>query len=107
MFFFTGRGFAGGHESLAPGFYDTPRHEKLILQRLSAEDVPFVIMDTDTEQEMAEARAEVAAYVRGRYREVARFPVGSEKKLIVLADAARRPVGVFGEDNLPCFTSQR
>lgn len=104
LFFFTGRGFAGGHESLLPEFFgSTPRHATLMLQRLAAEDVPFVIMDTETEQEISNAHPRVVAYVRQHYREVARFAVGTEKRLIVLADAARPPARKFGDQGLPCF----
>ena len=108
LFFFTGHGFAGGHESLLPGLYEAPRHTEQILQRLSAEDVPFVIMDSDTEQEIAVSHPRVVEHVRRRYREVARFAAaeGSEKRLIVLAETARRPLRTFGGDNLPCFASR-
>ena len=75
-----------------------------MLQRLSAEDVPFVIMDNETEQEISMTHPRVVEYVRQRYREVARFPAGSEKRLIVLAEAERRPLRTFGDDKLPCFS---
>jgi hypothetical protein len=105
LLFFTGRGFAGGHESLVPGFFASARQNALMLQRLTAEDVPFVIMDTDTEAEIPDAFPRVSAYVRERYREVARFPVAPNKSLIVLADAARLPASVFGAESLPCFVA--
>jgi hypothetical protein len=105
LFFFTGRGFAAGHDSLLPGFYDSPRHETLAVERLAAEDVPFVIADSETEEEMPAAHPRLHAYVHGRFREVARFAVAGEKRLIVLADASRPPKRTFGDDQLPCFHS--
>jgi hypothetical protein len=106
LFFFAGRGFAAGHESLLPGLYETPGHSTQMLERLSAEDVPFVIMDSETEQEISMTHPRVVEYVRQRYREVARFPAGSEKRLIVLAETARRRLRTFGDDKLPCFASE-
>ncbi len=103
LFFFTGRGFAAGHDSLLPGFYDSPRHATLALERLAAEDVPYVIADSETEEEMPAAHPRLYAYVHERYREVARFAVAGEKRLIVLADASRQPARTFGNDHLPCF----
>jgi hypothetical protein len=103
LLFFARRGFAGGHESLIPGFYTTPRHATLMVQRLQAEDVPFVVMDSETAHEMPASYPVVTAYVRERYREVARFPVAREKRLIVLADASRQPAATFGDQDLPCF----
>ena len=105
LFFYTGRGFAAGHDSLVPGFYDSPRHATLALERLAAEDVPYVIADSETEEEMPAAHPHLHAYVRERYREVARFPIAGEKRLIVLADKTRQPARTFGEDDLPCFQS--
>ena len=105
LFFFTGRGFAAGHESLLPGLYEMPRDAEQMLQRLSAEDVPFVVMDSDTEQEMGVSHPRIVEYVRKRYREVERFPAGSAKQLIVLAETTRRPVRIFGKGRLPCFAS--
>jgi len=105
LFFFTGRGFAAGHDSLLPGFYDSPRHATLAVERLAAEDVPFVIADSETEAEMPAAHPRLSAYVHERYREVARFAVAGEKRLIVLADASRPPARTFGDGRMPCFHS--
>jgi hypothetical protein len=105
LLFFSGRGFAGGHESLLPRLYNSPRQLALMLARLRREDVQFVIMDTETQHEMWRDYPPVAAWVQGRYREVARFPVASEKRLIVLADQTRPVTGSYGDDRLPCFSA--
>ena len=105
LFFFTGRGFAAGHDSLLPGFYDSPRHATLAIERLAAEDVPYVIADSELEEEMPAAHPRLSALVHERYREVARFAVAREKRLIVLADKSRQPARAFGDDHLPCFHS--
>ena len=103
IFFFTGRPFAAGHESLLPGFYNSPRQIADMQRRLAVEDVAYVIMDNETEAEMASSYPPIVAHVRARYREVARFPVSVEKQWIVLADTSRRVVRDYEADNLPCF----
>ncbi len=52
IFFYTHRGFAGGHVSFSPGYYTSDRDATVLLQRVSSEDVPFVILDSQTEGEM-------------------------------------------------------
>jgi hypothetical protein len=104
LLFYTGRGFAAGHESLVPGFHGSERQMAAMLDRLDHEDVPFVIMDSETDQEMPGSFPPVHAYVASRYREVARFPIAGEKSFIVLADENRTVVRTFGDERLPCFS---
>lgn len=92
IFVYTGRGFAGGHVAMTPGYFVTDYHARLIVDRLSREDVPLVILDSQTRQEMAAQYPHVMEYVSARYHDVARFPMGSDKHLEVLAENAR-----------PCF----
>jgi len=104
LFFYTGRGFAGGHESILPGMEDTPRQMSLMLDRLQHEDVPFVILDSETEGEMPAAYPPVSAYVHRHYREVARYTVSGEKQWAVLAAMDRVAAGTYRDGALPCFT---
>ena len=104
LLFYTGRGFAGGHESLLRGMEDTPRQIALMLTRLQGEDVPFVILDSETEAEMPVDYPPVSAYVERHYREVARFPVSGMKQWVVLATTDRLPIRRYGGQALPCFT---
>jgi hypothetical protein len=105
VFFYTAHGFAGGHESLVPGFYTSDRDTSLILDRLSHEDVPFTIMDNETSARMRTLYPRLMAYVDDRYREVASFQIAQGKFLNVLADARRQRVRLFGDARLPCFAS--
>lgn len=107
LFFYTGAGFAGGHASLTPGYYVTERHASLMLDRLGHENVPFVIQDTDTMGEMPREYPRVTEFVSSRYREIARYPVGTEKSFVILADAARPVAGRYGSKDLPCFAAGR
>jgi hypothetical protein len=107
LFFYAGRGFAGGQVTLTPGYYVTDRHATMMLERLSHEDVPLVILDSETEHEMRQHYPRVAAYVAEVYQHVADFPAGGDKRFIVLAERGRVPVRSFGADALPCYTAGR
>jgi hypothetical protein len=107
LFFYTGHGFAGGIESLVPGYYTTAADTARILDRLSREDVPFTIMDNETADRFRAGYPRLMQYVDSRFREVAVFPVGEGKWRIILADSRRPSLRVFGDRKLPCFTARR
>jgi hypothetical protein len=85
LFFYTGRGFAGGQVSLSPGYFVTDRDASLLLKRVASEDVPLVILDSQTAREMIDGYPRIGAHVVQHYREVQRFPISAEKSNVVLA----------------------
>jgi hypothetical protein len=85
IFFYTNRGFAGGHVSFSPGYYTSDRDARLLLQRVESEDVPFVILDSQTEAEMLGDYPSIGSYVRSHYHEAWRVPLTNEKAFVVLA----------------------
>jgi hypothetical protein len=85
IFFYTHRGFAGGHVSFSPGYYTSDRDATMLLQRVSSEDVPFVILDSQTEGEMLGDYPRIGSYVHANYHEAWRVPLTSEKAFVVLA----------------------
>jgi hypothetical protein len=85
LFFYSGRGFAGGQVSLSPGYFVTDRDASLLLERVAKEDVPLVILDSQTEREMIDGYPRIGAHVTQHYREVQRFPISAEKSFVVLA----------------------
>jgi hypothetical protein len=89
LFFYSGRGFAGGQVSLSPGYFVTDRDAVLLLQRMAQEDVPLVILDSQTEREMIDGYPRIGAHVTRHYREVQRFPISAEKSFVVLAHNER------------------
>ena len=103
LFFYTGRPFAGGLVTLTPGNYAADRHAELILQRLGREDVPFVVLDSETEQEVRAGYPRLAQHLADTYGTAGRFPVSGAKEFIVLAETRRRLVREFGANRLPCF----
>jgi hypothetical protein len=105
LFFYTGRGFAGGHVLFTPGYYLTERHASQTLARLAREDVPYVIADSETWPEMQKEHPRLAAHVAGRYHEVQRYTVALGRDLIVFADTGRRAERQF-QSSLPCFAHE-
>jgi hypothetical protein len=103
VFFYSGRMFAGGQVSMTPGYFVTDADASLMLERLAREDVPLVIMDSETQGEMDQQFPRVTALVRSRYREVGTVPLATEKRLILLADSSRPVTDRFGTTGLPCF----
>jgi len=103
LFFYTNRGFAGGYDALQSRFYSSDRQATQILERLSHEDVPLVILDNESAGSTMQTYPRVAAYVTERYHEIGRFDVGQGKVYILLAENGRLPVRSFGD--LPCFAS--
>ena len=103
LFFYTNRGFAGGYDALQSHFYTSDRQATQILERLSREDVPLVILDNESVSSTMQEYPRVAAYVTQRYHEIGRFDAGQGKAWIILAENDRMPVRSFGD--FPCFAS--
>jgi hypothetical protein len=102
LFFYTNRGFAGGHDALS-GFYTSDRQATQILQRLSREDVPLVVLDNEFASSMMQTYPRIAGYVTQHFHEIGRFDINEDKDYILLAENGRMPVRSFGD--LPCFAS--
>jgi hypothetical protein len=105
LFFYTGRGFAAGQVTLTPGYYVADRHATLMLDRLAHEDVPLVILDSETEREMAEGYPRVARHVSAAYERIGEFPVSGDKRFILFAERGRTPVRLYGAGRLPCYAA--
>ena len=107
LFFYTGRAFAGGQVSLSPGYFSSDAHVRLILQRMAAEDVPLVILDSQTHDEMLAGYPLLGGYVREHYQEVGRFAVTAETAFVVLGRGRGSSVVTIGDRQLPCFAGPR
>ena len=103
LFIYTGRGFAAGQVAMTPGFYRTEHDASLMLSRLKAQDVPIVVMDSETAGEIEAGYPLIVAYVRQRYDQVDRVRIGEGRDFLVLARREGRTTGAFGNDRLPCF----
>jgi hypothetical protein len=107
LFFYTGRGFAGGHVAMTTGYYTTERHASLMLDRLQREDVPLVVMDSETQDQMGRLYPRVVDYVRSHYREFGRIPVDPRKDLILLGQVNRPAAGTFADARWPCYVERQ
>jgi len=103
LFFYTGRAFAGGQVSLSPGYFSSDRDTSLLLARVSRENVPLVIMDSQTEREMFDTYRRIGDYVQARYLEAVRFPVNGEKSWVVFAAQQAPSWIVLAGQRVPCF----
>jgi hypothetical protein len=103
LFFYTGRAFAGGQVSLSPGYFASERDASLLLARVSRENVPIVIMDSQTEREMFDSYRRIGDYVRARYLEAVRFPVNGEKSWVVFGARQAPSWIVLAGQRVPCF----
>jgi hypothetical protein len=103
LFFYARRGFAGGLVTLTPGTYVTARHASLMISRLSREDVPLVVLDSETAQEVRRGYPRIAEHLSAEYHPIGTFPVSGDKRFIVLAENGRAPVRTYGAERLPCF----
>jgi hypothetical protein len=103
LFFYTDRLFAGGQVAVIPGYFATDADQRLMVSRLMREEVPIVVLDSETTSGLAQDYARVMGWLRPRYREAGRFRAGSDRELIVLADATRPETGRFDDTDLPCF----
>ena len=102
VFFYTHRAFAGGQVSLTPGYFVDDRNVGLMLERMAKQDVPLVVMDSETREEMLQY-PRLGSYVEARYHEIGRFPMGPGKDFILLAENGRTSVKRVGAQQLPCF----
>lgn len=85
LFFYTGRAFAGGQVAMSPGFFASDQDAELLLKRVSMEDVPLVITDSQTEREMIDGYPRIGAHVTQHYHEVERFPISGDKAFVMRA----------------------
>jgi len=102
VLFYTRRGFAGGQVALTQGYYTTDRDAALLLERMGREDVPLVLMDSESEHDIESGYPTIMSVVHSRYREVLRTNVGPGKDFILLARTDRRALRT--DDGRPCFT---
>jgi hypothetical protein len=89
LFFYTGRQFAGGQATLSPGYFTAEQDADDLLRRLSAEDVPLVITDSQTQQEMLDDYPRIGAHVRRHYHEAERFAISDDKSFVVWVENGR------------------
>jgi hypothetical protein len=72
-FVFSGRGFAAGHALFYPASFATDRDQTLMLDRLSRESVPIVLVNQDEHEAFGRAFPRLAEHIRTHYTVRASF----------------------------------
>jgi hypothetical protein len=105
VYFYSGRGFAGGIPVFAYGYWATKEVQQRTLAKLSAQAVPIVLLNLQVYENFQENFAPVHAYFMTYYQAVKDFPSGEESNVIyrVLVDRRRVPSGLYEPLALPCF----
>ena len=101
IFFQSARGFAGGHVSLLAGYFNDEYHQRLMIERLDRQDVPYVVVTADGWPGQRQSIPRVAAWVETQYQVVARIGLPPGKQFIVMADTRRAPNRLW--NGWPCF----
>ena len=76
--------------TLSPGYFTSEQDADELLKRVSAEDVPLVILDSQTQQEMLDDYPRIGAHVRQHYHEAERFAIAGDKSFVVWTENGRR-----------------
>jgi hypothetical protein len=94
---FTQRGFAGGQPVFVQGYYEGEVYQRLVLQRLGRQVVPFVVLPGEAAiNQFYNAFPLVANYVRIRYM-----------PLVTLGDEPATAVQIFFDSTLPVAARDR
>jgi hypothetical protein len=102
------RAFAGGHADLRPGFFATDEAQRLTLQRLRAQSVPIVLLDTETSlQNFRESFPIVTQYLDARYRLAGTHVFDGRFGVSLFVRRDLTPRGTWAPLAWPCYGSGR
>ena len=113
--FFTRRPFAGGQVMLLPGYYDSEPYQRAVLNKLSRESVPFVVIAGNLAAQASDPGAPnieafdssfplVAGHVRRRYVPLAAFSEDGRTTVEVLIERRLSGLGRDATTGWPCPT---
>ena len=98
------RPFAGGHGDLRPDFYNTPRHQRLTIERLSSQRVPVAIVPPDEEFEgFRRSHPLVADYLMQRFERAGARDLGEGVRVELLVERGRQSTPRHPQLDWPCF----
>ena len=89
------------------GASNSPRNQRLALERWSRQRVPVVIAVASTWEEFSRDYALLRSWIDGHYRLVAQSSFDGNKPLAVYVDTASPTVGTDEATSLPCFANPR
>jgi len=101
VYFYAGRAFAGDRWGYLP-FDNSPERQRGIVDRLQAQSVPLVFVDTAEYPVFRKSWPALAAHFEDRYSVAADVPYRG-RPIRVLVDKRRTPSSHIAFNNLPCF----
>jgi hypothetical protein len=102
-YLFAGRPFAAGQSQFFRESFATERDQAVMLERIRAQTVPFVLIDDAEQAQFARAFPRLASYLSENYTVRARFPRDDEGATIAIAVRNDlHPRTSFGEPLWPC-----
>jgi len=106
MYFYSGRGFAGGNFFWFRGLHSSEAAQQRAIGKLQAQSVPIVILDPEVNERgggFLSTYGRVAEYLDQRYRVAAESTFGSTHPYRVLVDIRATPTATYDRLGLPCF----
>jgi hypothetical protein len=98
------RAFAGGHADLRPGFFETEDAQRLTLQRLRAQSVPIILLDTeDSLRSFYRSFPIIRAYIDQEYRQAGTHTFDGRFGLTLYVRKDRMPTGAWDPLGWPCY----
>jgi hypothetical protein len=107
LYFFSGRGFAGGMSVTFGRHWSEPRYQRRIVEKMMAESVPLVIL-MGTRSAFRDEYPLVDDYLHTRYRDAGMTAFGPDRETTytVLAQSDRVPTSVDAASSMPCFAGR-
>jgi hypothetical protein len=96
------RAFAGGQIWFMPGALHTPADHALVMRRLEHQRIPAAVFRRPTYDDLAGEFPELDSYIKTRFTEVARWPLGGDDYVYLLM-ATRDATGTDVKTGWPCF----
>jgi len=108
FYFYSGRGFAGGHPTLHPRLSSSLEDQQLTVTRLQMQSVPIVLVDLTQARPFESEFPLVHRYLMANHVAVQESSFGDARSnatvFRVLVDRRIPPTGVYEPLSLPCFS---
>jgi hypothetical protein len=100
------RAFAGGHADLRPGFFKTEDAQRLTIERLRAQSVPIILLETgQSYQNFRQSFPLVIAHIDAQYREVGTKVFDGRFGTTLFVRRDRTPRSTYAPFGWPCYGS--
>ncbi|HEY7186741.1 MAG TPA: hypothetical protein VH436_09340 [Vicinamibacterales bacterium] len=98
------RSFAAGHPTFKPGFFTLEHDQRLMLERLHAQDVPVVVTDLEQKylQNFASQFTLIHEFITKHYELAGQLPAPAGDPVRVFVRRGREFTSHYGSTTLPC-----